>query len=127
MKCFISWCSEQRSPAIGIANLRGTNQYTAGTDGQYPLCSWHYKELLEGRWTSVELLGWEDLPLTEDPKPASPSVVELSEACWRQGGPYQFPADREHSGCSGCHCLCHKRSHADIHHSLDSRKLGRAL
>ena len=46
------------SPAIGIANLKSL---TMPYKGVYPLCRWHYDEVLNGTW-AVELEGWEALP-----------------------------------------------------------------
>ena len=61
MKCNIG-CAETIDPAIGIANLRGkVGTSTEGTRGQYPLCRFHYTEIIEGRWGTVELEGWEPL------------------------------------------------------------------
>ena len=61
MRCNIG-CDEQINPAIGIANLRGKpGRSTAGTSGQYALCRFHYTEILEKRWGTVELEGWEPL------------------------------------------------------------------
>jgi len=59
MKCAIG-CLEQRSPVIGVANLRGKEGTpVAGTSGQYPLCKKHYEEVMDGRWGNVVMEGWE--------------------------------------------------------------------
>ena len=63
MKCTFTWCSEVKSPAIGIANLRGIKGYpTAETYGQYPLCKFHFEEAMSDRWKSVIVEGWESFP-----------------------------------------------------------------
>jgi hypothetical protein len=76
MKCTFHWCSETRDPAIGIANLKGKlgNTSTAGAKGQYPLCAWHYGEIVAERWLSVNLLGWEPFPEELLPVPQEPSL-----------------------------------------------------
>lgn len=49
-------------PAIGIANVEGNpDSHISGQAGSYPLCHYHYTELIEGRWNTVTLVGWEPL------------------------------------------------------------------
>lgn len=63
MKCSVG-CSEQISPAIGMANLRGkVGMSCEGTSGQYALCYHHYTEIVEERWGNVILEGWEEWPV----------------------------------------------------------------
>lgn len=62
MKCSIG-CSEKINPAVGVANLRGKAGTTVdGTAGQYSLCSYHYKEIVDDNWPNVILDGWESFP-----------------------------------------------------------------
>ena len=54
MKCAVGCVS----PAVGIANLSSTKDDYKGV---YPLCNYHYTEVINGRWV-VRLEGWEELP-----------------------------------------------------------------
>ena len=87
MKCAIG-CG--KSPAVGIANLKGNAASVVGLNGTYPLCMYHYTEALGGNWVNVTLEGWEWLPdhdpmLKDHPEPASIPVWGLT--------PYQPPPE----------------------------------
>ena len=62
MHCVFTWCSEKNNPAVGLANLKGNNQWTKGANGQYPLCKFHIEEAMSGRWKGVVVEGWESIP-----------------------------------------------------------------
>ncbi len=64
MRCAFDYCSEDRYPAVGIANLKGRIGHpTYGTAGPYPLCQYHYDAAVGGGWNAISVEGWEPLPV----------------------------------------------------------------
>ena len=76
MRCCFHWCKPERSPAIGIANLRGLGNSNKGVTGTYALCQYHYTEALNGNWHTVVLEGWEPLPVDGPQQPPQDAVPE---------------------------------------------------
>lgn len=66
------------SPPIGEAEL--ASPYTSG---RYPLCTYHYHTLIEGKWTGVTLKSWTQTETLPCPMSGlstiSPSSSEASD------------------------------------------------
>ena len=67
------------SPVVGVANIAGLpGTPVAGIRDSYPLCAYHYTELIEGRWGNVKLLGWEPLPTSVEVRDETGSERDAS-------------------------------------------------
>ena len=63
MKCAFG-CSISR--AIGVAKVQGRGGLVPESEkNDYALCFYHYSELIDGKWKSVNLIGWEPFPTEE--------------------------------------------------------------